>query len=373
MRARLIAVVVAALTIVPSAYASVPGVEARAFLVEDGTTGTVLAQRNANTRLPIASLTKLMTVLVTLHHRDPGDVVTVQREAAAVGESTINLRAGERMTVGDLLKGALVQSANDAADALADDVAHGNTAAFVAMMNAEAHRLGLTHTHFARPDGLDAPAHYSSARDVTKLAQLAMRSSIVRRIVRLRTAEIAGGRRLHTWNDLLGLFRGLDGVKTGHTAAAGWCEVAEVRRDGLDMYATILGSPTRGQRNADLAALLRWGFSVERPVWVIAPDRVYASAATGYGRRAVALVAARGVESPIRVDRPLVEKVVAATAVSLPVRRGEVLGEIRVLSGRRVVAHEQLVAARDVSRPGVATRVRFYAHRTFTHIGSWFT
>ena len=372
MRARLTAAVVAALALSPAAHAGVPKVQARAFLVEDATTGTVLAQHNANRRLPIASLTKLMTVLITLQRTRTSDVVTVQRDAAEVGESTIGLRAGERMSVEDLLKGALVQSANDAADALADDVAHGNAAAFVAMMNAQARRLGLTNTHYSRPDGLDAPAHYSSAWDVTKLAQLVMHDAVVRRIVRLRTADIAGGRHLHTWNDLLGIFRGLDGVKTGHTAAAGWCEVAEVRRDGLDVYATILGSPTRGQRNADLAALLRWGLSVERPVWVIAPGRVYASAATGYGRAGVPLVAAHGVVRAVRVDRPLVERIVAAGTVSLPVRRGEVLGEVRILSGRRVVAQQRLVAARSASRPGVAGRVGFYARRTFTDIGKWF-
>jgi D-alanyl-D-alanine carboxypeptidase (penicillin-binding protein 5/6) len=283
------------------------------------------------------------------------------------------LKVGQQISVGDLLKGALIQSANDAADALADYVAHGNEAAFVANMNAEAQRLGLRGTHFARPDGLDAPQHYSTARDVTKLAQIVMRDPVVRRIVRLRTAKISGGRVLHTWNDLLGLFRGVDGVKTGHTAAAGWCEVAEVKRDGLDVYATILGSPTRGQRNGDLAALLRWGLSVERPVWVIAPSRIYASAATGFGRGTVPLVASRGVVRAVRVDRPLVEKIVAASAASLPVRRGEVLGEVRILSGRRVVAQQPLVAARAVARPGVAGRLRFYARRTVEHIGSWFT
>ncbi len=372
MRARLIAAAVAALAVAPSAHGGVPSVDARAFLVEDATTGAVLAQHNMNVRLPIASITKLMTVLLTLQHASPSDVVTVQSDAAAVGESTIHLRAGERITVGDLLKGALIQSANDAADALADDVAHGSEHAFVAMMNAQARRLGLTGTHYARPDGLDAPDHYSTARDVAKLAQIVMRYPVVRQIVRQRTATIAGGRRLHTWNDLLGLFRGLDGVKTGHTAAAGWCEVAEVKRDGLDVYATILGSPTRGRRNADLAALLRWGLAVERPAWVIAPDRVYASVSAGYGRGAVPLVAARGVVRPVRVDRPLVEKVAAAGAVSLPVKRGDALGELRVFDGRRLLAREPLVAARAASEPGVAGRIGFYAGRTFRHIGRWF-
>jgi D-alanyl-D-alanine carboxypeptidase (penicillin-binding protein 5/6) len=240
-------------------------------------------------------------------------------------------------------------------------------------MNAHARRLGLTHTHYSVPDGLDAPRNYSSARDVTRLAQIVMRNPVVRSLVRRRTATIAGPRTLHTWNDLLGQFRGLDGVKTGHTGAAGWCEVAHVRRDGLDVYATILGSPTRGQRNADLAALLRWAFSVERPAWVIAPSRVYVRIATGYGRTALPLVAARPVLRPVRVDRRLRERVVAPAAARLPVRRGERLGEVQVFSGRKLVARQPLVAARGASAPGFFGRVGFYGRRTFSHMGGWFS
>ena len=370
---RLIAVAAAALIFAAAAHAGVPNVNARAFFVVDGTTGDVLAQHGADRRVPIASITKLMTVLVTLEHERLGNVVTVQREAAAVGESTINLRIGERITVRELLAGALIQSANDAADALADYVAHGNDRAFVAMMNAEAKRLGLSGTHFVRPDGLDAPGHVSTARDVTRLAQELMKRPVVRALVRERTAEIAGGRTLHTWNDLLGLFRGLVGVKTGHTGGAGWCEVAEVRRDGLDIYATILGSPTRGGRNADLAALLRWAFAVERPAWVVAPGRVYVRVATGYGRGSVPLVAGRPVLRAVRVDRPLVERVVAPAATDLPVRRGERLGEVQVFSGQRLVARAPLVAARSVSRPGFFGKLGFYGRHTFAHVGGWFS
>jgi serine-type D-Ala-D-Ala carboxypeptidase (penicillin-binding protein 5/6) len=240
-------------------------------------------------------------------------------------------------------------------------------------MNAEARRLGLRGSHFVRPDGLDAPGHVSTAHDVTVLAQRLMRYPVVRAIVRRRDATISGGRHLHTWNDLLGVFRGLVGVKTGHTGNAGWCEVADVRRDGLDIYATILGSPSRGQRNSDLAALLRWALSVERPAWVIAPGHAYAHAAVGYGRQAVDLVPRRGVVRPVRVDRPLVVRVVAAGAAGLPLVRGSRLGEVRVFSGHKLVAREPLVAARSVDRPGVAARVGFYAHRTLSHIGGWFT
>jgi D-alanyl-D-alanine carboxypeptidase (penicillin-binding protein 5/6) len=370
---RLCAVAAVALALAAPAHAGAPSVSARAFLVQDAATGGVLAQRASWARVPIASITKLMTVLVALEHAKLDDVVSVRADAAEVGESTINLRAGERITVRDLVEAALIQSANDAADALADYVGHGSTARFVAMMNAKARELGLTRTRFTRPDGLDAPGHVSTARDVTRLAEAAMSLRAVRSIVRRRTDTISGGRVLHTWNDLLGLFPGLVGVKTGHTARAGWCEVGAVRRYGMTLYVTVLGSPTRSQRNADLAALLRWGLSRFRPVWLVQPGRVYLRAAVGYGRAAVPLVAARGVSRTVRIDRPLVERVVAPATLALPVRRGARVGEVRVYSGRRIETRVPLVAGRSVARPGVAGRVGFYARRTFSHVGGWFS
>jgi serine-type D-Ala-D-Ala carboxypeptidase (penicillin-binding protein 5/6) len=371
---RACAIAAAALVLAgPARAGAAPPVSARAFLVENAGTGEILAQHASWAQMPIASITKLMTVLVALDHAKLDDVVSVRSDAAAVGESTINLRAGERITVHDLLEGALIQSANDAADALADYVGDGSTARFVAMMNAKARQLGLTRTHFTRPDGLDAPGHVSTAQDVTKLAVDAMRLRAVRSIVRQRTARIEGGRVLHTWNDLLGVFPGLVGVKTGHTGGAGWCQVAVVRRYGLTLYATILGSPTRSQRNADLAALLRWGLARYRPVWLVRPDRVYLRAQVGYGRSAVPIVPLHGVVRPVRVDKPLVERVVAPAALSLPVTRGARVGEVRVLSGKRLVARVPLVAGRSETRPGTAGRVSFYVRRTFSHVGSWFS
>ena len=372
MLKRLTVVLAVALIGAAPARAAVPTVDARAFYVVDATTGEVLAQKNADVRMPIASITKLMTVLVTLE-RSPrlSQRVRVARDAAAVGESTINLRAGDRLSVQDLLEGALIQSANDAADALADQFGPGRRA-FVARMNAKAHVLGLHNTRFTRPDGLDAPGHVSSARDVTTLARVVMRNSAVRAIVRRRTATIAGGRRLFTWNDLLGQFRGLVGVKTGHTGTAGWCQVAEVRRDGLDVYATILGSPTRGQRNADLASLLRWAVGIERPTWVVAPGRVYARAPVGYGRAGVDLVAAKPLLRPVRTDLPLTERVIAPASLPLPVKRGERFGNVLVYSGRRLIGRRPLVAARSVGEPGIGTKLVFYTRRTFAHLGGWF-
>jgi D-alanyl-D-alanine carboxypeptidase (penicillin-binding protein 5/6) len=370
-----VAAAVAALVFVSSmaAQAAAPHVTARAYLVENPVTGEVLLQHGAWARAPIASLTKLMTVVVTLDHTRWNDVVRVRSDAAKVGESTVNLRAGERLTVGDLVKAALIQSANDAADALADYVSNGDQRAFVALMNEKAKQLGLDGTHFVRPDGLDVSGHYSTAHDVTVLAETAMRDPRIRSVVRLRTDTIAGHRRLHTWNDLLGVFRGLYGVKTGHTAAAGWCEVAAVRRNGVTLYTTILGSPNRSQRNIDLAALLRWGIARYRPVWLVKPGRIYLRASVGYGKPAVPIVAQKGLARPVRVDKPLVERVIAPAALKLPIERGSRVGELRVYSGRRIVARSPLVAGRSVSKPGFGGKVGFYAGRTLRHIGGWFS
>ncbi len=364
---------VAALAFAGAAQAGVPPVSAQAFLVENPVTGEVLAQHRAWARVPIASITKLMTVLITLDHARWNDVVRVQRAAAQVGESTVNLHPGERITVGDLVEGALIQSANDAADALADYVSHGDRKAFVAEMNAKAAELGLERTHFVRPDGLDAPGHVSSARDVAVLAQEAMRIPEIRAVVRKRTARIEGGRTLHTWNDLLGRFPGLYGVKTGHTASAGWCEVAAVRRYGVTLYVTVLGSATRSQRNADLSALLRWGISRYRQVWLVQPRRVYLNASVGYDHAGVPLVAVRGLARAVRIDKPLVERVVAPATLELPVRRGQRVGEVRVYSGHRLVARRTLVASRSASRPGFVRRIGFYAGHTLKHVGGWFS
>jgi len=310
-------------------------------------------------------------VLVVLEHAKPSDIVTVRRRAAAVGESTIHLRAGERITVGDLIDGALIQSANDAADVLADYVGHGNVASFVAMMNAKARRLGLTETHFSRPDGLDAPGHVSNARDVVRLAEIAMHNRIVRATVRRRTATIEGGRVLHTWNDLLGTFPGLIGVKTGHTGDAGWCQVAAARGRGLTIYVAVLGSPTRTVRNDGLAALLAWGLTRYRVVPLVGPGRVYARVAVGWGFRAVPLVAPRALVRSVRLGRSLVERVVAPVSARLPLRKGDRLGEVRVYYGGQLVATEPLVASRSVERPGLRRRASWYAGRTLHHMWGW--
>jgi serine-type D-Ala-D-Ala carboxypeptidase (penicillin-binding protein 5/6) len=356
----------------PAAATTPPQVAARAVLVANGKTGEVLYERNADARMPMASITKLMTAVVTLESVAPREVVTVRGPAPSIGESSIDLQRGEQLSVRDLLTAALVQSANDAAYALALYVADGDVSRFVRLMNEEAEALGLQDTRYVRPDGLDTPGHYSSAEDTFALARRAMEEPLVRRIVRRRTARIDGGRMVRTWNDLLATFPGLIGVKTGHTDDAGWSQVAAARRHGTTVYAVILGSRSRAARNADLEELLEWGFDQYGRVTIVREGARYATAGIPFSDERVDLVAHTGAERVIRIDSGVsfVQRVVAPTIVELPVEEGERLGEIVVLDGERAVARRPLVAAQAVSEPSFGQRADWYADRALDEAGA---
>jgi D-alanyl-D-alanine carboxypeptidase (penicillin-binding protein 5/6) len=370
---RRLTVLVAFLALSAPAAAATPTVDARAYLVMNGANGEVLLARNARDRLPIASITKLMTALLTVAHSKPNEVVAVDADAVGVTGSTIRLRAGERIRVRELMAAALIQSANDSAVALGEFVEARVGAPFPELMNNTAESIGLENTRFVRPDGLDAAGHYSSAWDVTKLSIVAMREPLIRGLVRQKRATISGGRTLHTWNDLLGEFPGTFGVKTGHTSGAGWSQVAAARGNGVTIYATILGSPSRSVRNEDLEELLAWGMSRYALVALAPAGRVYGRVPVTYGEEAVPVVAARPLRRAVLIGRPLEQRVVLPDLAELPLRRGDVLGELRMYERGRLIGRSPLVAAEDRAAPGAVDRVKWYASRTVSHIGGWFS
>jgi D-alanyl-D-alanine carboxypeptidase (penicillin-binding protein 5/6) len=272
------------------------------------------------------------------------------------------------MTVRDLAIAALVPSANDAAMALAVHAGSGSVPRFVALMNEKARALGLRHTSFRNPHGLDQPGHYSSARDVVDLLSAALRNPFIRHWAGEESATIAGGRAVVSTDELIGRLPQFVAGKTGHTGGAGWSQVAEAREGDVRITASVLGSPAEEQRNRDLEALLRFGLSQYRAVNAVDASRVYALARVGYGRDELPLVARSTIVRPARVGRPLLERIVAPTAVALPVRAGQRLGEVRVYDGKRLVAVAPLVAGRAVAEPGVSGKIGWYAKRTVHHL-----
>jgi serine-type D-Ala-D-Ala carboxypeptidase (penicillin-binding protein 5/6) len=269
--------------------------------------------------------------------------------------------------VRDLVIGALVPSANDAATALA--VATGGSVShFVSLMNRKAHELGLTGTRYRNPHGLDEPGHVSTARDVATLLRFALRNPVIRRYAGAARATLSGGRVVESTDNLIRTVPGIVGGKTGHTSLAGWSQVAYARVGGVGITAAVLGEPSETSRDADLAALLRFGFASYRPSRVIDQGRTYASVAVGWGLAPLRLVAPRAVVRPAPLDRPLVERVVAPAVAALPVQAGERLGTLVVTDGSRVVARSPLVAATARSEPGALTKAGWLAGRTVHHL-----
>jgi D-alanyl-D-alanine carboxypeptidase (penicillin-binding protein 5/6) len=244
----------------PPGPVATPVVRARSFLLADAATGQVLLARDPARARPMASTTKVMTALLVLERLPQQRVVTIGPGPTRTSTpSTLGLRAGERLTIRQLLLGLLLESANDSAVALAEAV-DGSEAAFVRRMNRRAAALGLRATHYASPHGLDRPGHHTSARDLARLWTVAMRRPDFRALVAIRRASIPGprgSRRLVSRDELLFTYRWTEGGKTGFTNLAGRCLVASVSRGGRRLVAVALGS---GNAFRDLRALFDYGF-----------------------------------------------------------------------------------------------------------------
>jgi D-alanyl-D-alanine carboxypeptidase (penicillin-binding protein 5/6) len=332
------------------------------YLVGDD--GALLAAHRARQRRAVASITKLMTAVVTLERASPSDLVTVRERTPVSGESTVFLRTGETLPVADLLRATLVPSANDAAHALAVHVGDGSIARFVEVMNAKARALGMTDTTFLNPHGLDAAGHVSSARDATLLLRHALGIPFLRDALSRTAVALPGGRDFPTTDDLLEAWPRLVAGKTGHTREAGWSQAAAASAKGITVYGTVLGSETRGERNDALRALLQHGLDRYRRVTAVDASRVYAQVETGYGRPDAELVVRRSLLRTVQDDLPLVEHVVAPTSVELPVREGQTLGKVEVWYRNRLLASSDLFAASAISEPGLLGKAWWHVQST---------
>ncbi len=347
---KLAAALLALLVLAPAAAAA-PSVGApAAILIERDLGGTVVYARNANQERAIASTTKLMTAYVTLAREPLTRVLTVQPYAAGPGESLAGIVAGERLTVADLLRAMLLPSGNDAAHTLAVDVG-GSVGRFVAMMNADAHKLGLGRTHYATPVGLDtSPGNYSTASDLARLASVLMGNAFFARTVDRTRARLADGRVVANRDTLVGQYPFVVGVKTGHTNDAGYCLVGAARRGGVNLVSVVLGDPSEGARNADTLALLRYGLALYHATTAVRAGQVYARVApAGVPSARVSLVAARAATLVVRRGTKMsVYLNNVPKTLTGPLAAGTQAGEIDVRLDGRLAASVPLVTASAV-------------------------
>jgi len=346
-----------------------PSLSVTAAALIEQSTGTQLYGRSANQQLPIASTTKLMTALVTLEHVPLSRVFSDPNYFPASVDSQIGLSPGERMSVHDLLLALLLPSADDAAEDLAFNVGHGSVGRFVAMMNARAGELGLTHTHYSTPIGLDTPGNYSSASDLVTLASyLLSHQPFFAHAVSLPSAVLHTGayvRHVVNRNDLLGRVPWITGVKTGHTRGAGYVLVGSGHRDGMTLISAVLGTSSISSRDSNTLALLDYGFANFHRISPIHVGDILARLPVhdrpGFRAQVIAGTTFTGVvardsrvstrfELPRELTGPLPWHAPVGTAVVLAGHR--TLGLIPLLLKRALPAVSPLtLAARFITRP----------------------
>jgi D-alanyl-D-alanine carboxypeptidase (penicillin-binding protein 5/6) len=344
-----------------------PVVRAPAAILVEPATGDVVFQRNAGDERPVASTTKLMTALLTLERAKLSTTLTAIRYRAAPAESVIGLRAGERLTVADLMRGLLLASANDAAATLAARVG-GSRERFVRLMNRRAGQLGLRDTHYANPIGLDQAGNHSSAEDLVKLTLILRRNEFFRAVTNLPSATLKTGSRPRTILNRNVLVRNVpvvNGVKTGHTSTAGYVLVGSATRDGITVVSAVLGEPSEGARDADSLTLLRYGLGRYHRVAGTRRGAAYATARLAHRDDRVNLVATRTVRRTIRRDERMTTRVIGAPReVEGPLPAGARVGTIELRWRGRTVDRVALVTARAVSGSTVIQRAGGLIGRT---------
>ena len=371
-----------AVTAVLRSYAdAIPGVQAAgvqdfdvpcaAAVLIDEDSGTVLYEKNADERRPVASITKVMTLLLTFEALQAGkisltDIVPVSEHAYHMGGSQIWLEPGEQLTLQEMLKAVCISSANDAAVAVAEFVA-GSEPAFVDAMNARAAALGMTATHFANACGLDEEGHLSSARDVAVMSrEMLLHHPEVREYCTVWMDTLRGGKtQLVNTNKLLKSYPGITGLKTGTTGKAGVCITASAERDGLRLIAVVLGAASGKERFEAAKTLLDYGFAHYDSAEVALPDDAPEELPV---QRGTAETTTLDYAAPERLLVPkgegsdLQTKILLPDALQAPVQQGSPVGSWQLLRGETVLQELPICAAQDVQALSFGYCLHYLVH-----------
>ncbi len=355
---RFAALLLALSLLCPAARAAGPSTSAASAILIDGGSGRVLYAQNADEPRPIASITKLMTALVTVErHPELSDVVTIRPEWTGIEGSSMYLRAGEELTLEALLYGLLLVSGNDAATAIAGCCA-GDGETFASWMNEKAAQLGMTRTHFTNPSGLSEEGHYSTAADMARLARAVLAHETLARIVSTKSISVAG-RTLTNHNKLLWRYEGCTGLKTGYTEAAGRTLVSSAQRDGQTLIAVTLNDRSDW---ADHAALFDYGFACyPSAMLALAGREVSAVPVSGSLCRFLPVETVSDVSYPLAAGERVKAQIELPRAVAAPVQAGETAGKLVFTLDGAVIGETELVYSRsapdDRAGPGALGRL----------------
>ncbi|EJQ48777.1 D-alanyl-D-alanine carboxypeptidase DacF [Bacillus mycoides] len=334
--------------------------QASSAIVIEQDTGKVLFDKNPNEKLPPASMTKIMTMLLIMEQVEKGklkltDKVRASEHAASMGGSQIFLEPGEEMTVNEMLKGIAIASGNDASVAVAEHIA-GSEEGFVNMMNKKAKDLGLKNTHFQNPTGLPAKDHYSTANDMAIMAKELMKYPLIRKYTGKYEDYLRENTDKKFWlvntNKLVRFYPGVDGVKTGFTTEAKYCLTASAEKNGMRVISVVMGAPTSKERNNQVTKLLDYAFGQYMTKKLYTRGEKIKTVQVGKGKEEkVDLVASDNVSLLMKKGENMdkvKKEVIAEKKVKAPIKKGDALGTLVIKRDKDVLLKQTIVAKEDV-------------------------
>lgn len=332
----------------------------KSAILVDSKTGNILFEKNPDEKLPLASVTKIMTMLLAMERIDEGkmdydDIITASQNAKSYGGSTIFLDEGEKMSVSDILKGIAVASGNDAAVAMAEHIS-GTHEEFVKLMNQRAKELGMINTNFVNANGLDEDNHYSTARDIAIMSRELMKHEKIFDYTKIWMDSLRNGEfTLSNTNKLIRFYDGATGLKTGSTSKAMFCISATAKKNNMHLIAVIMASPTSKERQSDASKLLDYGFNNFELVDTFTDDSVLNSVKIQKAKNSTLNVKISGDTLYLKdknTNPEIKTNINIKKDICAPTKKGEKVGDIQIIIDEKPYKKFDILAAEDVKREG---------------------
>lgn len=341
-----------------------PTINSRRYAVYDRLSGRCIYGKDENKQTAMASTTKIMSAVIIVENCNLEDIVTVTEKAVGVGGSRLGLHTDDKISVNDLLYGLMLRSGNDAAVALAIHTA-GSVEEFANLMNQKAEVLGLTNTHFVSPHGLDNSEHYTTAYELAKITDYALKNETIAKIVKTKTTTISingNPMQINNTNELLGNVEGVYGVKTGFTNNAGRCLVTSVKRGDMDLIIVVLGADTRKDRASDSMKLIEYAFKKfhmvnleeiikrEFEMWKqINQNRIYVDKAANSLELKLEEIKIK----PLATDEEPTIEISAVSYLEAPILENTRIGTVTVKVGDELIEEIEIKAGKEVKKRGI--------------------
>lgn len=337
---------------------------AKSAIMLEASTGKIIFEKNANEKLPMASMTKMMTLLIIMENIEKGnikwsDTVTTSERAASMGGSQIFLEVGEEMTVEELVKGICIASGNDAAVAMAEKIG-GTEEEFIKIMNKKAKELQLKNTNFTNACGLDSDNHYSSAHDMAIIGKELVKYDKILEYTGTYEDYLRKNTDKSFWlvntNKLVRYYKGVDGLKTGYTEKAGFCITTTAKKDNMRLITVVMGEPSTKMRNTETTSMLDYGFNTYQIDKVASTKKVIATKKVTGGIDKTANIVPKNdiniLNTKLGTKRNVTYKLNLST-INAPVKKGDPIGKINVIENNKIIMTIDATTTKDINKANI--------------------